>query len=309
MDIIQTISLLGFGSLLGAGLFFFFSKFRKDGGISNSPLGLGKRVRPTEPSVKIDVKLEQDSHLGTKREEIKNEVDSAQIVKDKVKKIKDYLKLSIIVCFFSFSLESIDPLGRETEITPEMDEVLNYLDESAAFVELTGKEFKDLREDNRKDTKIKVLETTRNSKLVEFQVPVKEPVIRKLSETKIKAELKDSDPITRKVRISCISNDIEIEMGNRFWFGLNGGLLASIGANLSSAPQPGILLEGFHWSNDYMRISFGGFAGPYRYGVGTSFGPANYLSNLRIFIGYGREFVNQRANYVEIGIAVIGYVR
>jgi hypothetical protein len=309
MDTIQTVSLVGFSGLVGAGLFFFISKFRKDGGVSNSPFGLGKRVNPTEPSVKIDVKLEQDSHLGTKKEEIKNEVNSTEIVKDKVKKIKDYLKLSIIVCFLSFYLEPISSLGKESDITPEMDEIVNYLDESAIFVELTGKEFKDLREDNRKDTKIKVLETTRNSKLVEFQVPVKEPVIKKLSETKVKAELKDSDPITRKVRVSCVSDNIEVEMGNKFWFGLNGGLLASIGANLSSTPQPGVLLEGFHWSNDYMRISFGGFAGPYRYGIGTSFGPANYLSNLRVFIGYGREFVNQNANYIEIGIAVIGYVR
>lgn len=309
MDTIQTVSLLGFGGLVGASLYFFFSSFRRDGGVSDSPLGLGKRTKPTEPGVKIDTKLEQDSQLGTKKEEIKNEVDSAQIIKDKIKKIKDYLKLSILVCFLSLLLEPVDSFSSEPKQTPEMEEIINYLDESAAFVEITGKEFKDLREDNRRDTKIKVLETTKNSKLVEFQIPVKEPVVKKISETKIKAELKDSDPITRKVRISCVSDNIEIEMGNRFWFGLNGGLLASVSANFSSSAQPGVLLEGLHWSNNYMRVSLGGFAGPHRYGVGASFGPANYLSNLRVFIGYSREFKNSDLNYIEVGFAVIGYVR
>ena len=309
MDTLQTVSLVGVSGLFGAGLFFFLSKFRKDGGVANSPFGFGKRVQPTEPGVKIDAKLERNSHLGTKREEIKNETDSAQIAKDKVKKIKEYLKLSILVCFISFILEPVDSVNKDPKQTPEMEEIVNYLDESATFVELTGKEFKDLREDNRKDTKIKVLETTKNSKLIEFQIPVKEPIVKKISETKVKSELKDSDPITRKVRVSCVSDNIEIEMGNRFWFGLNGGLLASIGANLSSRPQPAVLLEGFHWSNDYMRVSLGDFAGPYRYGVGASFGPANYLSNLRVFIGYGKEFTSPDTNYIEVGFAVIGYVR
>jgi hypothetical protein len=307
MESLQTIAFIALGGIGGGLLIFFFGKFNTKGGFFNFPMGLGKRVQPTEPTAKIDIKLEPESQLGTKKEEIVNEEESTKIAKDKVKKIKDYLKLSILLVFVSvtISIRSVEA----PKLTEEMEEIVNYLDESAVFVELTGKEFKNLREDKRSDTKVKVLETTKNSKLVEFQIPVKEPVIRNVTKTKVKVELKDADPIVRKVRVSCTTDNIDIQVGNRFWFGLNGGLLGSIGANLKSTPQPAVLLEGLHWSNDYMRISGGGFAGPERYGVGFSFGPANYLSNLRVFIGYGKEFRNPDSNYIEVGIAVIGYVR
>ncbi len=295
------------GAAGGAGILYVLLKFRKDGGIFNLPMGMGSRKEPVEEKVKIDINLEQDSKLGTKKEEMIEETDSTQIVKDKVEKIKKNFKLLIFLALIP--IVPVKSLDQKVGLSDDMEEVINYLDESAKFVELTGKEFQDLRKDTRNDTSIKVLETTRNSKLVEFRIPVREPIVKKINDKTISATQKDADPIIRKVRVSCVNDNVELELGSRFWLGMSFGMLGSVGAHMASRPQPGVLIEGVHWSNDYMRISGAVFAGIERYGFGATFGPSSYLSNLRVFIGYSKEFSNPNVNFIEIGIAVIAYVR
>lgn len=299
MDKTTGILYLIVGGLGGATIIYVLSR-----------LGFKLPTNPFNPQIptpqkdkEIEVNIDRDTQLGTKPEEMREEVDSGVVVDNQADKIRKRF-LPVVLLFGIIGIQSDI---KAEKIDPVLD---NYLLETGNFVKMTGKEFQDLRKEDRKDTKIIVLDKTPNTKTVEIQIPVKEPVLKGLPNGLMEAEYKNADPITRKVRITCNDAGPGIgETGSRFWLYPIVGLMASLNSGPGLDIQPSVLLEFFHWTNEYMKISSVVFGGTKRYGFGISVGPALYLSNIRLVVAYSREYSSDKKDhYIEVGVSTLLYV-
>jgi hypothetical protein len=299
MDKATNILYLILGGAGGVALFYVLSRFG-----FRMPTNPFQQKKPALPEEKqIEVKVDRDTDLGTKPAEMHEETDSGTIMDKQAEKIRQRLGL-VLVAFILFGIHSDI---KAVQPDPVLD---NYLLESGNYVKMTGKEFQNLRKEDRKDTKVVTLEKTSNSKTVEIQIPVREPIIKNTKEGLIKAEYKDADPITRKVKVICNDSGPNVnQQGTRFWFYPIVGVMASISSSQTLDVQPSILLEFFHWTNDYMKISATTFAGTKRYGLGFSVGPALYLSNIRLVVAYSREYGStSKEQFIEVGISTLLYI-
>lgn len=269
--------------------------------LPSNPFDPKKPISPKDKE--IDVKVDRDTQLGTKPEEMREETDSGVVVDKQADKIRKRLLSLLVICLVAGAESDI----RAAEPDPVLD---NYLLETGNFVKMTGREFQDLRKEDRKDTKIVVLDKTPNSKTVEIQIPVKEPIVKELPNGLIKTEHKNADPIIRKVKVTCNDAGPSIaDTASRFWLYPIVGLMVSLNSGPGLDIQPSVLLEFFHWTNEYMKISASTFAGTKRYGLGISAGPALYLSNIRLVVAYSREYnSDKKDHYIEVGISTLLYV-
>lgn len=259
-----------------------------------------------EKEKEINITVDRDTQLGTKPEEMKEEVDSGDVVDKQADKIRKRF-LSVLLLFCISGIQTDIRAEDKEKIDPVLD---NYLLETGNFVRMTGREFQSLRKEDRKDTKIVILDKTPTTKTVEFQMPVKEPILKELSNGLMKAEYKNADPIVRKVKVTCNDAGPAIaETSSRFWLYPIIGLMVSLNSGPGLDIQPSALLEFFHWTNEYMKLSASVFGGTKRYGLGISAGPALYLSNIRLVVAYSREYSSEKKeHYIEVGVSTLLYV-
>lgn len=273
---------------------------------------------PDKNGKDIEIIIDREEKKGTNPEELTEERESSNVLREQADKIRERLginKVIAAVCLISGTLfllafksygENSKSLNGKITNAELVD---NYLTETAKFAEYSAREFQNLRVESRKDTKIVTLERKPQSRTVEFQLPVREPVITKTKDGLIKTELKEADPIVRKVKVICTDSgpNFQESLGSRFWFGLNLGIGINIVSEKSMDIYPKILGEVAHWANEYMSISLAFSLGTRHYAIGISVGPATYLSNVRFFLGYDRPYTNND-NYIAAGIVSLLYI-
>lgn len=297
MELLSSIGLIILGGAGGAGLIWLVYQF--GGKVPMSALNPFAKKEDPEKDIKID--------LVDDAKEKPSEDNGASILKQKGDELKKKLKLLVLLGLGSGILFS-QPNG--TYALPASDGLIdNYVETTYEYAVKNGEEFNSLRQDTRKDTKIVDVEKTSHSRTVKIVIPLKEPVIKEDPVSKfMRIEFNDKNPIIRTVKVSCSDSGPSIsQIGSRFWFGPALGLMASVNSFSKVDPQAGVFLDLLHWSNEYMRISLGGFAGYRRYGASMSVGPAMNLSNIRLVVGYARDYGNTEQS-IEVGVGSLLYL-
>ena len=176
------------------------------------------------------------------------------------------------------------------------EEIENYVSATRQYVHLTEQEVKDLRNNKRSDTKIKVVSIQDGIITVEIEIPTKQPVLKEKT-----SELENSRPIKRTAHIRPRLNDEFPPTGLMFQptMLIMGGL--SFAGN-EVRPNPAFGIELLTFQNLYMRASIAPFFGYSGYGTVASFGPCETLSNVRVYIGVSRV-METPVTGVEFGFA------
>lgn len=175
-------------------------------------------------------------------------------------------------------------------------ETNDYIDATQQYIKVTEQELKDLRNNKRADTKVKVIDVKDGIITIEVEIPTKQPVLKQKT-----TELEDSRSIKRQVYIRPRLTDEFPPTGIMFQptFLIMAG--ASFAGNTIRA-NPAIGIELLTFQNLYMRASVAPFAGYSGYGAIASFGPSETLSNVRVYIGVSR-IIEQSVTGVEFGFA------
>jgi hypothetical protein len=176
------------------------------------------------------------------------------------------------------------------------DEVKDYVNATRSYVHLTEQELKDLRNNKRGDTKIKVVDIKDGVITVEIEIPTKQPVLKE--DTSV---LEDSRAIKRKAMIRPRLNDEFPPTGILFQPTIMIMAGASFAGNSIHA-NPALGVELLTFQNLYMRASVAPFVGYSGYGAVASFGPSETLSNIRVYIGVSR-ILETSVTGVEFGFA------
>lgn len=296
MELLHSIAFIVLGGVGGAGLIWLFFQF---GG--KIPMEALNPFKKKDEDKKIDVQIVDGEQKPDDFEE------SADALKKKTDELKKKLKLPVVLLSLSLLLSGQKSLEAQTGSDGLID---NYVDTTYQYAVEVDKEFKALHKETRKDTKVIDVETTSHSRTVKIHIPVNRPVLKEDPETKkMRIETDVKHPIERTVKITCsdVGNSVQ-QVGSRLWFTPMFGLMASFSSTKTFEPQAALFVNLIHWGNEYMTISGSLFAGYKRYGFGLSVGPAMSLSNVRLNVGYSREYVAQSEHYIEVGVGSILYL-
>lgn len=296
MELLHSVAFIVLGGVGGAGLVWLFFQF--GGKIPMEALNPFKKKEENEKKIDIQV-IEQE-----KKEPVAD--TTADILKQKGDELKKKLKLIALLSLGSLLIGN----GQLKALPPSDGLIDNYVETTYQYAVEVDKEFRALKDEARKDTTVIDIEKTPHSRTVLIRIPVRKPVIREDKDTKLmRIEHDTQEPIDRKIKVVCTdAGTLVSQTGSRFWFNPMFGIMASISSAKSFEPQAGLFVNLLHWSNEYMNISALLFAGYKRYGFGISAGPAMSLSNIRLNVGYSREYIAQSEHYIEVGVGSIIYL-
>lgn len=295
MENIGSIAYIVLGAVGGSGLIWLWYQF---GG--KIPLNAFNPFKAKESTDKeITVELQPETKPDDQNQ---SSSDTMQKQSDKVKNILGILVFALCFGFDPlYATSEVSILQAPKELTNQQIGH-NFVDTANRFVKATEDEFNALITNSRKDTKLVVVESTKNTKTVKVSIPINEPIVVPTPDGLIKVDQRKDEVIERTVKIVCTNAGVSTATsGSGIWFGLNFGIGGTTNTFSEFSPQPVIFGEFINWGNDYTKVSLGGLVGSKRYGFGATFGPAIFLSNIRLIVAYSRDYGSSNQS-IEVGI-------
>ena len=173
------------------------------------------------------------------------------------------------------------------------DEVQSYALDSLDFIDSVENEFRNLRNNVRKDTIVNVKATGTAANLeVIITIPVYEPTFED------KVEIDNTQPIVRRF---IIKPELEIAVRENKGIVLLTGIVAGCGFSIVNGYEPYLGFEAVGYSSNYITLSLLPVVNPQGIGIGLSIRP-RYSPPVSGFAGvmYNSEVLEKSENKIDI---------